>query len=314
MKLAFAMKMRVWLSIMMMFMFVTLASAENGAEASAKPPETSVNLTGTAARLPESSIQASTQARVETMLNKEKIDNARLHRHSFLIVGGFWSFLVWVLLFVNTIFTVFFIIITMSNVRRNRIFPKELIQRVQQVLGDGELGFAMEACVPSDTPLARILFEAFKNIGDGFDACRDAMNTALKAEKEKLMKPVCALVACAILSIGLGMICTVLGLMKTLDVFAANPEIGSFQEMAYASGQTFYSLIIGILCACAAFLLYNYAASKVNRIIINTEKLAIDLVKVLRGAHVHGNLQSITTMTQLLDYNSMNNIPPDSRV
>ena len=127
-------------------------------------------------------------------MNKENIESSMTSRHSFLVVGGLPGVMVWMAIFVNTVLTLFFSLLVFIHVRRNRVYPKELIHRIKHVLADGELGFAMEACVPGKNPLSRILFEAFKNINDGFDACYDAMQIAVKAETEKLFKPVRALI------------------------------------------------------------------------------------------------------------------------
>jgi biopolymer transport protein ExbB len=242
-------------------------------------------------------------------MNKEKIESSMTSRHSFLVVGGLPGFMVWMAIFVNTVLTLFFSLLVFIHVRRNRVYPKELIHRIKHVLADGELGFAMEACVPGKNPLSRILFEAFKNINDGFDACYDAMQIAVKAETEKLFKPVRALVTCGIFSICLGLFGASLGVMEVFRNFANNPEIGNFQQAAFELSQTTYFLAVGIFGAGIAFLLHHYADGKVSRIIVNTEKIAYDLIKVLRGVHVAGELPDMSTMTQLINYNSLKNIP-----
>lgn len=242
-------------------------------------------------------------------MNKDKIDNALTKRHSFLVAGGFLGFLVWMAMFVNCGITLYLAVLVFTHVHRNRVYPRELVQRVKQILAEGELGFAMEACVPGKNPLSRILFEAFKNIGDGFDACLDAMQIAVKAETEKLNKPVRAIVTCGIFSICLGLLGASLGVMDVFSSFAENPEIGNFQQAAYELCQTTYFLTVGIFGAGISFLLHHYADGKVARIIVNTEKVAYDLIKVLRGVHVAGELPDMSTMTQLINYNSLKNIP-----
>lgn len=244
----------------------------------------------------------------------QAVENARSKRRFFLRTGGLPGFVVWVLLVVNFLLVIFFLTEVMVYVHRNRAFPRELVKRVQQVLHDGELGFAMEACVPYKTPLARILFEGFKNIGDGFDACQDAMVIAVSAEKEKLMKPVRSLIACAIFALTLGWLGWAIGLTCALRAYAADAGPGSLHSFAYTASQAFYPLIVSGVLACAAFYVANYAVGKVNRIIVNTEKIATDLMKVLRGANIEGSVPDISTMTQLLNYNSITNIPPKTRI
>ncbi len=286
------------------------AQAENAPEivngaapvlAAANVPESNRALTGVEV--------AAFKSNAIVAMNRERIENARTKQHSFLVAGGFLGFLVWMAMFVNSAITLFLAALVFTHVRRNRIYPKELVQRVKQILSDGELGFAMEACVPGNTPLSRILFDAFKNIGDGFDACLDAMQIAVKAETVKLQKPVRAIVTCGIFSICLGLLGASLGVMDVFNNFAENPENGNFQQAAFELCQTTYFLTVGIVGAGIAFLLHHYADGKVARIIINTEKVAYDLIKVLRGVHVAGELPDMSTMTQLINYNSLKNIP-----
>ena len=97
--------------------------------------------------------------------------------------------------------------------------------------------------------------------------------------------------------------------MDVFSAFAENPEAGNFQQAAYELCQTTYFLTVGIFGAGIAFLLHHYADGKVARIIVNTEKVAYDLIKVLRGVHVAGELPDMSTMTQLINYNSLKNIP-----
>ncbi|MCP3968606.1 MAG: hypothetical protein GY750_20010 [Lentisphaerae bacterium] len=249
----------------------------------------------------------------ELSSSRVKVENALIKRRSLLATGGFLGFIVWIMLFINTAVACALVIRAMFFVGRNRAFPRDLIERVQKVLHDGELGFAMETCVPSKTPLARILFEAFKNIGEGFEACKDAMEIAVKAEHEKLLKPIRSLIRCAASSVGLGILGWGLGVFNSLNVYAGSVSVSAEHELAYSLAQSFYPLLIGVLMGCIAFYMYHHALGKVNRIIINTEKIAYDLLKVLRGAHVEGGLPDMSTMTQLLNYNSIKNIPPVAR-
>ena len=247
-------------------------------------------------------------------MNGAKVKDAVFKHKSFLTAGGFWGFLVWILLLLNTIFFVSAAGVTWVFIRRHRTYPKELVHRVKTVLYDGELGFAMEACSPCNTPLGRTLFSAFKNISDGFEVCKDEMNIALKAEHERLLKTTRMLLNCAIYSAVLGFLGSGLVLFYSLRKFAENARIGNFQELAFASSQAFYPLIAGLLVAYIAFWFHQYCLGKINRIIINTEKIAYDLIKVLRGIRIEDDLPDLPTMTRLMNPRSIISLSKDKIV
>lgn len=229
---------------------------------------------------------------------------------SFLVAGGFWGFFIWILLLLN--FTLFCAaaIITWCFIRRHRTYPKELVHRVKTVLYDGELGFAMEACSPYNTPLGRILFSSFKNIADGFEVCKDEMNIALKAEYERMLKTTRLLLNCAIYSSVLGLLGAGMVIFRALRHFSASP-VCNWHELAYNISQSFYPLITALVIAYIAFWFYQYCLGKINRIIINTEKIAYDLIKVLRGIHLEDDLPDLPTMTRLLSPHSIANLSQD---
>jgi len=105
--------------------------------------------------------------KIEHKINSEKVSRAYAKRKVFWVAGGFWGFLIWILIIFNIILFLGTAINSWIFIRRHRAYPKELVHKVKSVLYDDSLGFAMEACSPCRTPLGRILFSAFKNIADG---------------------------------------------------------------------------------------------------------------------------------------------------
>lgn len=232
-------------------------------------------------------------------------------RKSCLVAGGFWGFFIWILLLLNFILFCAAAIVTWCFIRRHRTYPKELVHRVKTVLYDGELGFAMEACSPYNTPLGRILFSAFKNINDGFEVCKDEMNIALKAEYERMLKSTRLLLNCAVYSSVLGFLGASMIIFHALRQFSSATGVCNWHELAHTASQSFCPLITALIIAYIAFWFYQYCLGKINRIIINTEKIAYDLIKVLRGIHVEDDLPDLPTMTRLLSPHSIAGLSQD---
>jgi biopolymer transport protein ExbB/TolQ len=252
--------------------------------------------------------------KLEEKINSRKVACAYSKRKPFWVVGGFWGFFIWILILFNMVLFWGAAISSWIFIRRHRTYPKELVHKVKSVLYDDSLGFAMEACSPCKTPLGRILFSSFKNISDGFEVCKDEMTIAVKAEHEGMLKGTRLLLNCAIYSAVLGFLGSGMVLFNALNDFSTNSSIGNWQELAYTSSQSFYSLLTGLTIAYVAFWFYKYCLGKINRIIINTEKIAYDLIKILRGIDLEEDMPDLPTMTRLLNPLSVVSLPKDKIV
>ena len=232
----------------------------------------------------------------------EAIKTAKNQQRFFLFSGGLFGLLVWVVLLINSAIAVLLLVRVMDHIHKSRILPKKLIDTVRAHLAEGELGFAISCCNEHEVPLARVMLSAFKYIEDGFDAAKDAMHIAVKTEDEKLWKPVKTLMPCGIISFTVGLCGTVVMLICLLKDYAVNSSVGAGQVLAYSSAQACFPLIVGAIGACIIFLLFVYASIKASRIAVNTEMLAFDIIKVLRGAElVDDDFPKIGTMTQLIN-------------
>jgi biopolymer transport protein ExbB/TolQ len=235
-------------------------------------------------------------------VNTESVKSARSQERFFLLSGGLFGFLVWVILLVNSGVAVLLLARVLDHIHKSRILPKRLIDTVRAHLAEGELGFAISGCNENEVPLARILLAAFKYIEDGFDAAKDAMHIAVKTEEEKLWKPIKTLLPTGIISFTVGLCGTITMLICLLKDYAHNSSVGAGQLLAYSSAQACYPLIVGAIGSCIIFLLFVYASVKASRIAVNTEMLAFDIIKVLRGAElVDDDFPKIGTMTQLIN-------------
>lgn len=254
------------------------------------------------------------EKKAEYSLNTKKVESAFAKRKAFWVVGGFWGFFIWILILFNTTLFCCAAISSWIFIRRHRAYPRELVHKVKSVLYDDSLGFAMEACSPCKTPLGRILFSSFRNIADGFEVCRDEMDIAVKAEHERMLKGTRLLLNCAIYSTVLGFLGAGMVIFNALRDFSMNTETGNWQELAYTCSQSFYPLMTGLVISCAAFWFYKYCIGKINRIIINTEKIAYDLIKILRGINLEEEMPDLPTMTRLLNPQSIVSSPKNKTV
>ncbi len=235
-------------------------------------------------------------------VNQESVKVAKSQKQFFLFSGGIFGFLTWLLLLVNTGIAVLLLARVLDHIHKSRILPKKLIDTVRAHLADGELGYAIGCCNESEIPLARIMLSAFKYIEDGFDAAKDAMHIAVRTEEERLWKPIKTLLPCGIIAFTVGLCGTLIILISLLKGYAVNSSVGASQALAYASAQACYPLIAGVAVSCVIFLFFVYASIKVSRIVVNTEMLAFDIIKVLRGAElVDDDFPKIGTMTQLIN-------------
>lgn len=236
------------------------------------------------------------------VVNEEAVRVATSEQGFFIFAGGLVGVFVWILLLINTGVAILFLSRVLDHLHKSRILPKTLIDTVRAHLADGELGYAIGCCNESEIPLAKIMLSAFKYIEDGFDAAKDAMQIAAKIEEEKLWKPIKTLLPCGIIAFTLGLCGMLIVLIGLFKAYAVSSSIGAGQVLAYSSAQTGYMFIFGAVISCIVLLFFVYASIKVSRIAVNTEMLAFDIIKVLRGAElVDDDFPKIGTMTQLIN-------------
>lgn len=194
--------------------------------------------------------------------------------------------IVWFLIFACSAATLALIIDALITVKKDKLMPDELVEGVRESLDEGDLDSAIEACESSPSPVSNILMVGFANITEGYEVIQEAIASSAEIENEKLMQRVNYLNLCGQIAPMLGLLGTVLGMVKAFDTLSSASGAAKAALLAQSISTALWTTAIGLLIAVPALLAYTLVKNHATRILLEVEASVLDLIKVLRNAEV----------------------------
>jgi biopolymer transport protein ExbB len=169
---------------------------------------------------------------------------------------------------------------------RSQINSAEFLNGVRTVLKRDNVVEAVAICDATAGPVARLVKAAILNRDKGRDRVREAVEEAGLTEVPRLEEKLNLLATIAQISPLLGLFGTIVGFIQ---VFGGLQEAGLY---AHIGGDDPNSLASGIwkslICAAAGIAVaipahagYNYLVSRVNKIVLDMERAAAEIVNVV---------------------------------
>ncbi len=200
--------------------------------------------------------------------------------------GSLVNSFIWLLILATSIATMALIIDALISIKRQKLLPDELIEGVRESLDEGDLDAAIENCEANPGPLANILMVGFANITEGYDVIQEAIASAAEMENEKLMQRVNYLSLCGQISPMLGLLGTVIGMVKAFAGLAEASGATKATLLANSISMALWTTAIGLIIAVPAMLAFTLAKNFATRMVLEIEATTLDLIKVLRNAEV----------------------------
>jgi len=169
---------------------------------------------------------------------------------------------------------------------RSQINSAEFLNGVRTVLKRDNVVEAVSICDATPGPVARLVKAAILNRDKGRDRVREAVEEAGLTEVPRLEEKLNLLATIAQIAPLLGLFGTIVGFIQ---VFHGLQAAGLY---AHISGDDPYSLAVGIwgslICAAGGIAVaipahagYNYLVSRVNKIVLDMERAAAEIVNVV---------------------------------
>ncbi len=200
--------------------------------------------------------------------------------------GNLVNLLVWVLIFLTSIATIALIIDAVITIKREKLIPEDLVEGVRESLNVGDLDAAVENCEANPGSLSTILMTAFANITEGYEVIQESIASAGEIENEKIMQRVNYLNLCGQISPMLGLLGTVLGMVRAFGGLAEAAGAARATVLAMSISTALWTTAIGLIIAVPALVAFTLAKNYATRLILEIESTTVDLVKVLRNAEV----------------------------
>src|SRR5476649_2292786 len=164
---------------------------------------------------------------------------------------------------------------------RSQINSAEFLNGVRNVLPRDNVVEAISICDATPGPVARIVKTAILNRDRGRDRVREAVEEAGLTEVPRLEEKLNLLVTIAQIAPLLGLLGTIVGFM---EVFSQMQEAGLYTQV----GQLSHGIWRALICAAAGIAVaifshagYNYLISRVNKIVLDMERVSGEIVNIV---------------------------------
>jgi len=187
---------------------------------------------------------------------------------------------IWPLL-VASIIAVALIIERFVMLRRQKIEPAGLLEKVLAAYRSQGVSQEMLASLAQDSPLGRVLAAGLRNVKSSRVAMKEAIEEAGQGVTHDLERNLTTLGTIATISPLMGLFGTVVGM---IEIFGSQgPTGGSPQQLAHGISVALYNTGFGLVIAIPAMIFFRHFRATVETFVIEMEQQASKLVDVVHG-------------------------------
>ena len=172
---------------------------------------------------------------------------------------------------------------------RSQINSAEFLNGVRTVIKRGNVVEAISICDATPGPVARLVKAAILSRELGRERVRESVEEAGLVEVPRLEEKLNLLATIAQVAPLLGLFGTIVGF---IDVFGQLDQAGLYAHIQMLSHGVWKALVCaagGIAVAIPAHAGYNYLVSRVNKIVLDMERAAAEIVNIVtENANGHG--------------------------
>lgn len=195
-----------------------------------------------------------------------------------LIQASGWP--IWPLLLASVI-AVALIIERSVTLRRSRVVPSGLLDRVVADLRQKGASAEMVSRVAAHSPLGRVLAAGLRNMSASREVMKESIEETGRAVAHELERFLTTLGTIAAISPLLGLFGTIVGM---IDIFASQGVSGANpQQLAQGISIALNTTGMGLIIAIPATIFWRHFRALVDDFVIDMEQQAIKLVEVVHG-------------------------------
>ena len=198
--------------------------------------------------------------------------------YSIILAAG-WP--IWPLLLASII-AVALIIERLVVLRRSRVLPPGLLQRVVAEYRQGNINETVVATLEAQSPLGRVLGAGLRNIGSSREIMRESIEETGSLVAHDLERYLTTLGTIASISPLMGLFGTVVGM---IEIFGSQTAAGSNPlQLAHGISVALYNTGFGLVIAIPGMIFWRHFRALVNSFVLEMQQQAVRLVEVLQGA------------------------------
>ena len=187
---------------------------------------------------------------------------------------------IWPLLFASVI-AVALIIERSVALRRSRIVPQGLLQRVVAEYRKGSANEQLVNDLERHSPLGQVLAAGLRNAGTSREVMKESIEEVGRAVTHQLERYMTTLGTIASIAPLMGLLGTVVGM---IEMFSAQvPGSADPHQLAHGISIALYNTGFGILIAIPSMIFWRHFRALIDSFVVDMEQQAIRLVEVIHG-------------------------------
>ena len=163
------------------------------------------------------------------------------------------------------------------SLQKSKVIPAQSVNRIWQWAQANELTSARIHELREGSPLGRVLAAGLMNSNQARAIMKDSIEDTGRHVVHELQKFLNTLGTIAAVSPLLGLLGTVLGMIKVFSVIT-NVGVGNPGELAGGISQALITTAAGIAVAIPSLIFYRYFRGKVDALVVEMEQEALKLV------------------------------------
>ncbi|QSA97344.1 MotA/TolQ/ExbB proton channel family protein [Methylococcus sp. EFPC2] len=169
------------------------------------------------------------------------------------------------------------------TLRPSRIMPPELAAHVWNLHRKGQLDSANIRQLRLGSPLGAILAAGLANHRHGREIMKESLEQAGRAVVHELGRYLTTLGTIAAISPYLGLLGSVLGMIKVFSTFSAEQGIGNPAHLAGGISEILVATASGLAIAIPSLMFHRYFNARIEDFTVRMEEEAVRLVEILHG-------------------------------
>lgn len=190
-------------------------------------------------------------------------------------------------------FTVAFIVASVIGVwsvierlvvlRRRRVIPRGFVEKFLMHLRAGRLdkAEALKVCQQNMSPMADIFIHGLRKWGRPSTEVEQAVTDGGERQVSQLKKGLRVLNGVSTLSPLIGLLGTVVGMIKSFNDIATAGAMGQTQTLANGIALALLTTAVGLIIAIPAMAAYLYLAGRIDSVVLEMDRLGQELVHLI---------------------------------
>ncbi len=193
---------------------------------------------------------------------------------SFLLKGG----ILMIPLLICSILSLAIIVEKIITLRKKKVIVPEVKSVVENISSEEDIPLALSVCNKHNGVLSSLITLVLNHKGTSYTLMREELSDSGRQEIRVLEKGLGILETIAAVSPILGLLGTVVGMIKVFSVISVQ-GVGEASALSGGISEALITTAVGLSVGIPALIFYNYFTNKAEELILDIENISNNLLK-----------------------------------